>query len=98
MNYKGFSDYPTYLGAILSVIIRVLLLTFVLIRTIQIVDMSSPDIVFYIRTLYESEVEELGDINLDAYKMDIGVYFTKRNTNYEFMEIPEEIGSVVAKI
>ena len=39
--------------------------------------MNNPNILSYKRPLYEAESDELGQINLEEYRFNFGVYFTR---------------------
>ena len=97
MKYKGFEDYPTYIGGFCSIGIRVMVLIWLLIKVSEIVQMSDPDIISYSRVLYQEEVNDLGDINLADHMMDIGIYFTKGQKD-EFVQIPKDIGRIEASV
>ena len=56
--------------------------------------MTDPQLIVYERLLYEDEILDLGDLNLQDHAMDIGFYFT--NQRGEFIDIPKSIGKVKA--
>ena len=95
INYKGSATFKTILGAILSIGIQVLVLIQLIQLTIDMVQMNDPIILSYSRPLYEEEVNDFGQINMNEYRLDFGVYVVRGDNRAEPIEIPEGIGRIV---
>ena len=65
--------YPTKLGALISIAIRVLVAIILVQKSVELVDMNEPTLQIYSRPLYKSEVEDYGAINTDEYHFNFGV-------------------------
>ena len=95
INYKGDTNFNTKLGAFLSIGIQVMVLYILIDLTIDMIQMNDPSILSYKRPLYEEEVDEFGEINLEEYRFNFGVYFTSGPNP---IDVPAEIGRVVSVI
>ena len=60
--------------------------------------MKDPTILSYSRPLYEDEVNELGEINLDEYRLNFGVFISNLEDKFTPIEIPAGIGRIVSKV
>ena len=93
VNYKGEDTHKTKIGALLSIGIQVMVIIFLIQRTIALVEMSDPTIVNQTRPIYEAEAEEFGQLELEDYHFNFGVFFTDRHGDP--LEIPPEVGRVI---
>ena len=92
--YKGKASHETIVGAIVSICIKVLVLTQLIQKTISLVNMTEPTIQSYVRPIYEHEANELGKLNLSENNFNFGVFFTSSG-NPQPIEIPESVGRVI---
>ena len=58
--------------------------------------MNDPTILSYNRPLYEEEVTDFGEMILDEYRFDFGVYLSSTNNTLNMFEIPEGVGRIVS--
>ena len=93
LNYKGDENYPTKLGALLSIAVKVMMLIFLVQKTISVLDMTDPSIDYYERPLYTEEIDELADTNFSDNNFNAGIFFYNRGSDK--VEIPETLGTFV---
>ena len=61
--------------------------------------MSDPNIIQYTRPIYESEVEEYGQINLDEHRFNLGILFlTEEEEENVPLSIPEGVGRMTSSL
>lgn len=97
LNYRGDSEYNTKLGAIISIAVRVIVLAQMVQLGIAMFAMTDPSILSYARPLYESEVNDFGQMNLNEYRFNIGVFFSEgEDADSKIVEIPASVGRVVS--
>ena len=60
--------------------------------------MKDPSILQYSRLIYENEANELGEINLNDEKFNIGFYFVNAYDNSQTVQLPESIGRFVTGV
>ena len=76
INYKSEGDYHTLLGALLSISIQI----FTLIQCIQLamslIEMSDPTVQSYKRSMYQSELNTFGSMNLKENFFNFGLVVT----------------------
>ena len=65
INYKGNGSYQTPLGACITIIIQVLALIQCLQQSRSMIEMTDPLIQSYKRSMYRSEIDSFGAMNLD---------------------------------
>ena len=75
VNYKGEDTHKTKIGAFLSIGIQVMVVIFMIQRIIALVEMTDPTIVNQTRPIYEEEAEEFGQLELEDYHFNFGVFF-----------------------
>ena len=75
----------------LTLAIQLLTLVSLVKLTLEMVEMSEPNIQSYERPLLLEEVDDLGEINFFDSRFSIGVVLMSTAT-HEFIDIPEEIG------
>ena len=56
------------------------------------IQMADPTLTVYSRPIYFEETTELGEINLDSLRMNIGIYVKDNDGNQ--LTIPEEVGRI----
>ena len=79
LNYKGETSHQTRLGAFLSIGISLLVLIILLQKTIELVNMTDPNVQLNSRSIFQEEVEEAGLVSLDDYKFNIGIVYMELN-------------------
>ena len=89
INYKGEGSFNTKLGGFLSLVIQTLVLTYLFMRTTELITMSDPTVQSYSRPLYREEVEEFGAINMHDFRFNFGVV---AEINGTFEPLPKEFG------
>ena len=60
LKYQGGDKYNTYVGAIISISISVLVLVFLTQRVTSLINMSEPKTEFHERILYKDELSTFG--------------------------------------
>lgn len=94
INYKGNGAHTTYVGAMVTMVI----LIFVLVQLMQslddLINMESPNILSFMRPIYDYEQEDMGAINLAEHNFFVGVYFSDMHSA---VEVPEEFGRMVTE-
>ena len=98
ITYKGETTFNTKLGAFLSIAVQVLVLIQLIQLTIDMLQMNDPTILSYNRPLYEEEVSELGQINLNEFRLNFGVFLSSANDFFEPVEIPVGVGRIVTEL
>ena len=93
INYKGKDAHTTYVGAIATMLIFVFVLVQLIESVKDLVDMENPNILSFMRPIYDSEQEEMGAINLAEHDFFVGVLFKGKDS--DALEIPEELGRMV---
>ena len=91
INYKGADTYQTACGAMLTLAIQLLTLVSLVKLTLEMVEMSEPNIQSYERPLLLEEADDLGEINFFDSRFSIGVALMS-HTEGGFIDIPEELG------
>ena len=64
VNYKGSDTFQTKLGAFISICVKALVLTQLILKLLDTVNMSDPSILAYERPIYQDELDDLGVVNL----------------------------------
>ena len=64
----------------------------------SLIEMSDSTIEFHERILYEDELSAFGQINLQNYGMNFGVFLKPGNKAIDNYEIPSSIGRIVFRI
>ena len=65
---------------------------------VDLSSMKDPSILQYSRLIYENEASELGEINLNDEKFNIGFYFVNAYDNSQTVQLPESIGHFVTGV
>ena len=91
INYKGADTFQTALGGVLTLIIQLLTLVSLLKLTIEMIEMSEPNIQSYERPLLLEEVLELGEINFYDNRFVFGIVLESKEQR-EFIDLPQEVG------
>ena len=65
-------------------------------RINSLIHMTEPSTANNTRPMYEEEVAHFGQLNLEDYSFNFGVYFT--NKDDEVIPIPENVGRVVQQL
>ena len=73
LNYKGDEMYQTYLGAVSTISIKVIVLLQLINLAIALYDMSEPAIRTYQRPMLKSEISDYGDVSLNDNFFTIGL-------------------------
>ena len=60
LKYQGSDKYNTYVGAVISIAISILVLVFLTQKVTSLISMSEPTIEFHERLLYEDDVSTFG--------------------------------------
>ena len=92
LNYRGNSTYNTYVGSILSICIYVLVMVQLIDKTTDLVDMRDPNVSSLTRPMLEAENTDFGDIMLEEFRFNLGVYFHGKDRKP--LEIPTDIGRI----
>ena len=95
VNYKGSDTFQTKLGAFISIGVQMAVLAQLVLKSLDMFNMSDPSILAYQRPIYQAELDDLGDVNLKEYGMHIGI-FLKPNDGEASFEIPESVGKFVS--
>ena len=93
INYRGNATYNTYVGSILSICIYILVMVRLVDRTTDLIDMRDPSVSSMTRPMFIEESIDFGDINLNDFRFNIGVFFKSGKTK-EKIQIPDSIGKV----
>ena len=64
LNYKGVETHQTYLGALFTLIINVIVIFVCADKAVALVNMTDPTVTSLMRPMLRSEVEEMGAKNL----------------------------------
>jgi hypothetical protein len=94
LKFKGSDKHHSKMGAFVSIAIRVLVATYLILRLISMAAMTDPTITVFQRPLYLSESEGLGHISLNDYQMNIGVVVSGADGGP--LTIPAEVGRMMA--
>ena len=95
MNYKGHDSHSTRLGGVLTILVRGLVI-FELVRlSTNLVGMTDPSILSFVRPLYDGEITKMGEMKLSDYHFGMGVYVTSNGTA---IAIPENLGRFITEI
>ena len=73
VNYKGQDKHRTCPGAFISIGIQVMVLIYLIMQTVDLIEMSEPTMITTKRPLYKEETDELGPVNLKDHNFAIGV-------------------------
>ena len=63
-------------------------------KLVELFAMSEPKIKTLTRPIYAEENTQFGEINLDEYRFDFGIFFTSEYDG-KIITIPESIGRIV---
>lgn len=80
LNYKGNNEFPTCLGAFLSILLKLLTIAYLVQRIISLVLMQDPTTTIFSRPIYETENQDLGVLNLHDYRFNMGVIALDKNS------------------
>ena len=64
VNYKGSDTFQTKLGAFISISVQALVLTQLILKLLDLIEMNDPSILAYERPIYQDELDDLGVVNL----------------------------------
>lgn len=95
LTYRGSETFQTRLGAICTIITRVLSLFVFAYYFNEMIKKQNPQVESYLLPIAEDEMEDTGEINL----ADIGFYFgIETLIDYKPKDIPPEVGRVKAEV
>ena len=92
INYKGKDTYPTLCGAFLTMAIQVLTLVQLVKLSVEMIEMSEPNIKSYERPLLYSETLDFGELNFydSFFSVGVAIFHTKMR---QFTAVPEQVGN-----
>ena len=73
INYRGNTSYNTYLGALLTIGVQMLVLVQLVQKSIDLYSMEDPNVTIMSRPIYEEESNQL--YNFKDHRFDVGVAF-----------------------
>ena len=71
INYRGNTSYNTYLGALLTIGVQMLVLVQLVQKSIDLYSMEDPNVTIMSRPIYEEESSQV--YNFKDHKFDVGV-------------------------
>ena len=83
LNYESRETQNTWLGTALSFVINILVLIILAQKSLELVNMTDPEVQVATRPMLKEKVAELGKINLAKYKMSIGFVVWRYAWEYE---------------
>ena len=97
INYQGSDKYNTYLGSIISISIYMLVLVQLATKMVALINMTDPQISSLTRPIYNTEVDEFGNLTFVDHRFNFGIYLRPRNQDFEnsTITIPASLGRVV---
>ena len=79
--------------------LKALALYFLIQKSIELVRMDDPSVQSFRRPMYESEPDELGELNLHEQRFDMGIYFQKGvRVTGDLLDVPLSVGRVMQKL
>ena len=99
INYQGSDKYNTIVGSIISMSIHMLVLVQLATKMVALINMTDPQITSFSRPIYNTEVDEFGNLTFVDHRFNFGIYLRPRNSNFEnsTITIPASLGRVVFK-
>ena len=77
--FQGGSIYKTKLGAFLSIAVNVLVLGCIIVKLLELVNMSDPSITIMRKNLTKRQIDEYLPFNLDDFAFNMGIVVVDSN-------------------